>query len=69
MRIVYTRHLLEKVKKKRFTIEWINETIKYPDYIRIKIDKYCATKKLNGITLEVVYVKERYIKVITCYLV
>ena len=52
---------------KRFVIEWVSETIKHADTTRIKNGKYLATKKLNGITLEVVYLKERYIKVITRY--
>ena len=69
MKIVYTRHLLEKVKEKKFTIEWVNETMKYSDFTRIESGKYYAVKKLNGITLEVVYLKERYIKVITCYMI
>ena len=67
MKIVYTRHLLEKVKEKKFIIEWVNETINYSNFTRVESSKYYAVKKLNGITLEVVYLKERYIKVITCY--
>lgn len=46
---------------------WIKETIKQPDTLTRAQHKYYARKKHNGLTLEVIYVKERDIKVITPY--
>ena len=68
MRIVYTKHAVLQMEKRKLEKVWIEETIKYPDKTeREGMKKYYASKKLNGITLEVVYVKESFIKVITAY--
>ena len=44
---------------------WIEETIKTPSFIRKVGKKYEAIKKLNGVTLKVVYTRQNYITVIT----
>mgnify|MGYP001608060651 CR=1 FL=1 len=68
MNIVYTAHAEDKIRDRKFKKVWIEEAIKYPDEtIREGKNKYYTVKKLNGITIEVVYEKERYIKVITVY--
>jgi len=48
---------------------WVEETIKSPDEIKRKGHKYYVTKKLNGRILKVVYVKERYINVVTTFFI
>ena len=40
-----------------------------PDEPRREGNKHYAVKKLNGHTLKVVYVKEKYIKVITSFFI
>lgn len=69
MKIVYTKHALYKINKKKLALEWIEETIKHPNFTNIEGHKYYAIKKLNGITVKVVYTRERYIKVITCFII
>ncbi|HLD06223.1 MAG TPA: DUF4258 domain-containing protein [Candidatus Nanoarchaeia archaeon] len=68
MRIAYTKHADIQIEKRKLEKIWVEEVIKSPDRTeRGGINKYYASKKLNGITLEVVYTKERFIKVITVY--
>jgi len=68
MNIVYTEHAEDQIRDRKFEKVWIEEAIKHPDKtIRESKNRYYAVKKLNGITIEVVYEKERYIKVITVY--
>lgn len=67
MEIVYTLHAEEQIKERKYEKVWIEETIKRPDITQCFGDKYYASKKLNGLTIEVVYIKEKYIKVITAY--
>ena len=69
MEIIYTLHANEQINERKLSKVWVEETIKSPDEIRHKGHKHYATKKLNGNTLRVVYVKESYIKVITSYFV
>ncbi|MBI2655309.1 DUF4258 domain-containing protein, partial [Candidatus Woesearchaeota archaeon] len=69
MEIIYTLHANEQINERKLSKVWIEETIKSPDEIRHKGHKHYATKKLNGNTLRVVYVKENYIKVITSYFI
>ncbi|MEK6964469.1 MAG: DUF4258 domain-containing protein [Nanoarchaeota archaeon] len=67
MKIVFTLHLKEQMKERKLEKVWIEETIKSPDETRKKGHKYYAIKKLNGNTLKVAYVKEKYIKVLTAF--
>ncbi|MBS3145408.1 DUF4258 domain-containing protein [Candidatus Woesearchaeota archaeon] len=47
---------------------WIEDTIKTPDSTkRKKPNKYIVKKKLNGRPIEVVYIREKHIKVVTIY--
>ena len=68
MRLMYTFHAQEQIKEREILEIWVEETIKFPDITKHLGNKYIVTKKLNGIILEVVYIKEKYIRVITCYL-
>lgn len=68
MDIIYSIHAEEQIQERKIEKLWIEETIKSPDYIkRNKPNKYIIKKKLNGRSIEVVYVKEKYIKVVTVY--
>ena len=69
MNIIYTIHADEQIKERKINKVWVEETIKSPDELKHKGHKHFATKKLNGETLKVIYVKETYIKVITSYFI
>ena len=69
MDIVYTKHANEQIKERKILNIWVEETIKSPNQTKTNGNKHYVTKKLNGKTLRVVYVKENYIKVITSYFI
>ena len=55
------------MKKRRITKDEITHAIKNPDKtLKIK-GKYYAQKNIGRATIEVVYEKEKYIKVVTLY--
>jgi len=62
-------HAKQRIREKKIELVWIEEAIKYPDKIEKEFGLYYNRKKLNGLTIEVVYEKEKYIKIITVYLV
>jgi hypothetical protein len=65
--IFYALHAEEQISERKIEKIWVEETIKFPDITRRKENKYYVIKKPNGKVLKVVYVRERYIKVITAY--
>ena len=67
MDIYYTSHAEEQIRERKIEKVWVEETIKRPDLTKHIGHKYRVTKKLNGLTLEVVYLKQKYIKIITIY--
>ncbi len=67
MRIIYSSHAENQMVERKIAAEWVNEVIKAPETMRKLGFKYVVSRKLNSHTLEVVYVKENYINVITCY--
>lgn len=67
MKIAYTEHAEYSISKRKIERVWIEEAIKSPDLLYKDEGKYYAQKKLNNHQIEVVYVKEKYIKVITVY--
>ena len=67
MKIIYTRHALYTLKKRKIEQVWIEEAIKFPDKLEKEFGKYYARKKLNGLSIEVAFEKIKYIKVITAY--
>ena len=67
MDILYSYHAVYQMIERRIEKVWIEETIKFPDEIKRNYNKYYVRKKINGKTLKVIYVKERYIKVITLF--
>jgi len=68
MYLIFTNHAREQIEERKIIMVWVKEAIKWPDYTkRISSNNYIVTKKLNGRSIEVVYIKERYIKVLTVY--
>lgn len=65
MDIKYTLHAEKQIRDRKIEKVWIEETIKSSDKVKRKDNKYYIIKKLNRKTLKVIYVKEKYIKVIT----
>ena len=63
MKITYSLHAQEQMRERNIHPIWAEETVKFPDVTKKFGYKYHAIKKLNGVTLEVVYVIERYIKI------
>lgn len=60
-------HAVLRIKERKIHHLWIEEAIKFPDVLRKVTAKIYAIKKLNGRSIEVVYIKEKYRKIITVY--
>ena len=67
MNIVYTFHAAEQIYERKILRVWVEEAIMWPDFTRRQNNKYLVTRKLNGRSIEVVYIKEKYIKILTVY--
>jgi len=67
--IIYTEHAEKRLKKRNILKIWIEEAITSPDLINRDKNKYYIIKKLNGKTIKVIYLKEKYIKVITSFFI
>ena len=67
MEIRYTLHSEEQITERKIEKVWVEETTRYPDKISVIGKKHYAIRKINGGVLKVVYVKEKYIKIITVY--
>lgn len=69
MDIVYTNHAEDQITERKIEKIWVEEAVKWPHHIQRDGDKYSVIRKLNGFTLQVIYVKERYIKIITAFFI
>lgn len=69
MDIVYTLHAEQQLEERKIPKIWVEETIRSPDNTKHIGNKFYVTKKLNGRALKIIYVKEKYIKVITAYFI
>ena len=68
MQIVFTLHSKRQIKKRNLTEQKIIESIKFPDKIIKKHDKFYYVKDLDRGTIEIVCEKTaNNIKVITVY--
>jgi hypothetical protein len=67
MDVVFTRHAAWQLRERRIHKVWVYETVASPDFTRREGNKYYVVKKLDGMTLKVVYTKEKHIKIITTY--
>ncbi len=69
MDIIFTLHAEEQLHERKIEKVWVEETIRYPDLTERNGHKYYIIKKLNGKTLKVVFVKEKYIKIISSWFI
>ncbi len=61
MKIIFSKHAEEQIKERKLDKISVEETIKYAEKTRKEgKNKYYARRKINGWTLEVVYVREKY---------
>lgn len=67
MYIIFTKHAKEQIEERKIELIWIEEAIKWPNLTKHAENKYIVTKRLNGRSIEAVYIKEKYIKVLTVY--
>jgi len=67
MNIQFTRHAREQMKERGISEDEVINTIKYPEKTDKIHNKYYVQKKTIQGKIEVVYVREKYIKVITVY--
>lgn len=67
MNIQFTEHALYTMKKRRITEDEVISAIKYPEKTEKISDKYYVTKNIGRGIIEVVFIRENYIKVITLY--
>ena len=67
MEIKYTYHARIQNERRKLNRVWVEEAIKNPDVTKREGNKFYIVKKLNGITIKVIYIKEKYIKVITVF--
>ena len=68
MKYKFTIHAEQRRKKRNVTKEEIIETIRYPDRVLKKHNKYYVQKNIGRGKIEVVYNKtEKYISIITVY--
>ncbi len=68
MKIVFTYHAREQMRLRNIEEVWVREVVKYPDKTeKLSNDKYLARRKINGLKLEVIYLQQKYKKIITVY--
>ena len=67
MEIIFTEHVKGRIKKRKITEDEIINTIKYSDKTIKRKGKYYAQKDIGRGKIEVVYGKEKYIKIISVY--
>ena len=67
MKVVFTKHVVERIKKRRKTEDEIINTIKYSEKTDKREGKYYAQKDIGRGKIEVVYEKDKYINIITVY--
>jgi len=67
MDIIFTEHAKYRIKKRKITNDEIINTIKYPEKINKKEGKYYAQKEIGRGKIEIIYEKDKYIRVITVY--
>ena len=67
MNIIFTKHAKERMEKRGISEDEVINTIKFPEKTRKMGNIYYVQKKITSGTIEVVFEKEKYIKVITLY--
>lgn len=67
MEIIYSQHAEGRLRKRKITPEEVEQTIKYPDTTNKIGDKFYSQKNIGRAKIEVVYERDKYIKIITVY--
>jgi hypothetical protein len=67
MEILFTKHVLFRMKKRKITEDEVINAIKYPEKTSKNEGKFYIQKNIDRANIEVVYEKDKYIKVITVY--
>ena len=68
MKIIFTKHAKFRIRKRKIFKLEIIETLKFPDEITKKYDKYPFQKKLSRGIIEICCEKtEKNIKIVTVY--
>ena len=67
MEIIFTKHALLRMKKRKITKDEIINSIKHPENTSKKEGKLYIQKNIDRANIEIVYEKDKYIKVITAY--
>ena len=67
MEIEFTEHAKDRIKKRKIKKEEIIEAINNPDKIKKEEGKYYVQKDIRRGKIEIVYSKDKYIKIITIY--
>lgn len=67
MEIIFTEHAKERMKKRYITEEEIINAIKNPDKTTKREGKYIVKKNIGRAKIEIIYEKDKYIKIITIY--
>ncbi|MBI2449068.1 DUF4258 domain-containing protein [Candidatus Pacearchaeota archaeon] len=67
MHIEFTKHAKEQMRERNILEDEVISTIKYAEMINKINNVYYARKNIGRAIIEVVYIREKYIKVITVY--
>lgn len=67
MKIEYTLHAKERMKRRKITEDEILQAINNPDKTHKREGKYYAQKNIGRAKIEVVYEINTYIKIITLF--
>ncbi len=67
MEIEFTLHAKEQIKERNLKIDEIINAIKNPDKVDYEYGKYYSQKDVGRGVIEIIYEKDKYIKVITIY--
>ncbi|MBS3065669.1 DUF4258 domain-containing protein [Candidatus Pacearchaeota archaeon] len=67
MEVIFTEHAKERLQRRDITEEEAISAIKYPDKTSKKEGRYYVQKDIGRAKIEIVYEKDKYIKIITIY--
>ncbi len=67
MNIVFTKHALDQIKKRKITEDEVISTIKYASQARKVGDKHIVENNIGRGIIRVVFKRENYIKVLTVH--
>ncbi len=67
MEIIFTEHVKDRIRKRKISEDEIINTIKYAEKTDKRGSKYFAKKNIERGKIEVVYTRDKYIKIVTVY--